>query len=157
MRRVANAPNARARHAANATTSNPSAPVLQERLVDGEPLHLAVARWVAGRWTDGRVGLVVGATAPAELRAIREAVPGPGFLGPGVGAQGGDLAASVGAAPRTWAPGLVSVSRAIAEASRGPDWAEAAADAARGLADRMREAVLHSNASAAQAAGHGGL
>ncbi|HEX2765459.1 MAG TPA: orotidine-5'-phosphate decarboxylase [Candidatus Limnocylindria bacterium] len=139
-----------------ARTSNPSAPVLQERLVDGEPLHLAVARWVAGRWADGRVGLVVGATAPAELRAIREAVPGPGFLVPGVGAQGGDLDASVGAAAGTWAPGVVSVSRAIAEASRGPDWAEAAAGAGRALADRMREAVLHSNASAAQAAGHGG-
>ena len=50
----------------------------RELAVDGEPLHLSVARWAAERWPDGRVGLVVGATAPQELAAgpSRGARPG---------------------------------------------------------------------------------
>ena len=139
-----------------ARTSNSSAPRIQELTVDGEPVHLQVAKWVADRWTDGRVGLVVGATAPDELARVRSAVPGPGFLVPGVGAQGGDLAAAVRACSGTWAPGIVSVSRAIAEASVGPDWREAAAHAAEAFRVRMRDAVLHSTASAAHAANSGG-
>ena len=139
-----------------ARTSNPSAPRVQELTVDGEPVHLQVAKWVADRWRDGRVGLVVGATAPEELERVRSAVPGPGFLVPGVGAQGGDLAAAVRACAGTWAPGIVSVSRAIAEASVGPDWREAAADAAEAFRTRMSDAVLHSTASAAHAANSGG-
>lgn len=139
-----------------ARTSNPSAASVQE-LGDGTaPLYLSVARWAAAAWTDGRVGLVVGATAPAELARVREAVPGPGFLVPGVGAQGGDLAAAVRACHGAWAPGVVSVSRGIGEASRGKDWERAAAIAARALRDRMREAVLHSTTSAASAAPSGG-
>ncbi len=81
-----------------------------------------MARWAADRWPDGRVGLVVGATEPDELRRLRAAVPGPGFLVPGVGAQGGDLAAAVACCDGASAPGLVNISRAIAEAARGPDW-----------------------------------
>ena len=133
-----------------ARTSNPSAPRIQDLVVDGQAVHLRVARWVAETWTDGRVGLVVGATAPRELAELRASVPGPGFLVPGVGVQGGDLAASVAACHGMWAPGLVSVSRGIAGASRGIDWREAAAAAARTLRSRMRDAVLHSMASAAQ-------
>ena len=133
-----------------ARTTNPSAPRLQELAIDGEPLHLRVARWVATTWTDGRVGLVVGATAPRDLALLRETVPGPGFLVPGVGAQGGDLEAAVAACHGTWAPGLVSISRGIAGASRGADWREAAASAARELRSRMAGAVLHSTATAAQ-------
>jgi orotidine-5'-phosphate decarboxylase len=139
-----------------ARTSNPSAASIQELGGADAPVHLAVARWAAGRWRDGRVGLVVGATEPDELGRIREAVPGPGFLVPGVGAQGGDLEAAVRLAPGAWAPGLVSVSRGIGEASRGGDWAVAAAAAASALRGRITEAVLHSTASAASAAPHGG-
>jgi orotidine-5'-phosphate decarboxylase len=138
-----------------ARTSNPSAAAVQEVPGPDGPIHFHVARWAAERWSDGRVGLVVGATAPDELRAIRAAVPGPGFLVPGVGAQGGDLEAAVACAAGTWAPGVVSVSRAIAESSRGSDWASAAAAAARDLGGRMRASVLHSS-DAAAAAPHGG-
>jgi orotidine-5'-phosphate decarboxylase len=135
-----------------ARTSNPSAGRLQDLQVGpDEPLSLHVARWIAERWSDGRVGLVVGATAASELRAIRDAVPGPGFLVPGVGAQGGDLEAAVQCAGGAWAPGLVSVSRGIAAASGGDDWQAAAADAARSLRSRMADAVLHSDAGAATA------
>jgi orotidine-5'-phosphate decarboxylase len=133
-----------------ARTSNPSAPRVQGLEVDGEAVHLRVARWVAETWRDGRVGLVVGATAPRQLAELREKVPGPGFLVPGVGAQGGDLGASVATCHGAWAPGLVSVSRGIAGASRGADWREAAGAVARELRGRMREAVLHSTASAAR-------
>ena len=139
-----------------ARTSNPSAPRVQDLQVDGEPIHVNVARWVSDRWPGGRVGLVVGATAPGELDRLRAIVPGPGFLVPGVGAQGGDLAAAVRACSGDWAPGLVSVSRGIAEASTGADWRKAASAAAGSLRSRMREAVLHSNATAAHATNSGG-
>lgn len=131
-----------------ARTSNPSAATVQELDVDGQPVHLRVARWAAERWPGGRVGLVVGATAPGELQRLRTAVPGPGFLVPGVGAQGGDLAASVRACHGSWAPGLVSVSRGIATAATGPNWAGQAAAAASALRGRMREAVVHSELAA---------
>lgn len=137
-----------------ARTSNPSAQRLQELEAAGEALHLRVARWVAETWRDGRVGLVVGATAPDELASIRAVVPGPAFLVPGVGAQGGDLAAAARACDGEWAPGLVSVSRAISGASAGPDWQEAAAAAAGDLRSRLQVAVLHSMASAAETAPH---
>ncbi|MEJ7803010.1 MAG: orotidine-5'-phosphate decarboxylase [Candidatus Limnocylindria bacterium] len=140
-----------------ARTSNPSAAALQELAVDGEPLHLRVARWAAATWPGGRVGLVVGATAPRELRQLRTAVPGPAFLVPGVGTQGGDLAAAVGTCDGRWAPGVVSVSRAIAGASRGTDWQLAATTAARELRDQMREAVLHSQTGAAERLHSGGF
>ena len=139
-----------------ARTSNPSAPRIQELEVGSEPVHVKVARWVADRWPGGRVGLVVGATAPGELDRLRAMLPGPGFLVPGVGAQAGDLVAAVRSCSGDWAPGLVSVSRGIAEASRSPDWREAVSAAAGSLRSRMREAVLHSNTTAVHAAKSGG-
>ncbi|HEU4672516.1 MAG TPA: orotidine-5'-phosphate decarboxylase [Candidatus Limnocylindrales bacterium] len=112
-------------------TSNPGADELQalevtaggDPSIPPEPLAYRVARTVAG-WPEaatGEVGLVVGATAPAELRAIRALVPGVGFLVPGLGAQGGDLAAVLAAGPASLPPtggraggGLVvNVGRAI--------------------------------------------
>ena len=139
-----------------ARTSNPSASRVQDLETDDGPVHLRVARWAAERWPDGSVGLVVGATAPEELASVRSAVPGPAFLVPGVGAQGGDLGAAVRACDGAWAPGVVNVSRGIAEASAGDDWRSAAAAAASALRERMGEAVLHSFASPAPAANHGG-
>lgn len=133
-----------------ARTSNPSAPQFQSLVGDGEPMFLRVARWAASTWNDGRVGLVVGATAPEELARVRNAVTGPAFLVPGVGAQGGELAASARACDGAWAPGVVSVSRGISGASRGNDWREAAARAARELRAQMGEAVLHSGDTAAR-------
>jgi len=120
-------------------TSNPSARTIQDLPVDGGTLHERVAHWVAQRWPGGRVGLVVGATRPQELRRLRELVPGLAFLVPGVGAQGGELAAAVACCHGTDAPGVVSVSRAIANASRGDDWQEAAGAAAAALRASMQE------------------
>ncbi|MDP8904826.1 MAG: orotidine-5'-phosphate decarboxylase, partial [Chloroflexota bacterium] len=74
-------------------TSNPGADEVQDALVGGDPLYLHVARraveWAAGQPT---VGLVVGATVPAELARVRATARGLPFLVPGVGAQGGDVA-----------------------------------------------------------------
>jgi orotidine-5'-phosphate decarboxylase len=116
-------------------TSNPGAEELQNLMVEAdastgapaEPLHLRVARRVAAWGPDGTVGLVVGATAPVELRAIRETVPGLAFLVPGIGTQGGDLGAvladgpaAAGMAARNPGRGLlVNVSRGIAGAALG--------------------------------------
>ena len=104
------------------------------------PLHEHVATWAASRWPDGRVGLVVGATAPAELARLRRLVPALGFLVPGVGAQDGDLAAALEHCHGTAAPGLVSISRGIAAASRGDGWRAAAAASAQSWLGRMQEA-----------------
>ncbi len=125
-------------------TSNPSASRIQDLDVDGQPLYRIVGRWLSDTWTDGRVGLVVGATATSELEALRTDLPEPAFLVPGVGAQGGDLVAATRACDGRRAPGLVTVSRAIAGASRADDWAAAAATAAEALRRRMADAVLPS-------------
>lgn len=109
-------------------TSNPGAAEFQGLTVEGEPLYLAVARRVAGWARDGApVGLVVGATAPAELAQVRTAAPGLPFLVPGLGAQGGDVAAVMEfgpvtegiAAPARGGALLVNVSRGIASAALG--------------------------------------
>lgn len=128
-----------------ARTSNPSAPTLQHLAIGGRSETLAehVARWVAERWPVAEVGLVVGATAADELAALRAAVPGPAFLVPGVGAQGGDLAAAVRHCHGERGPGLVNVSRGIAGASRGADWMAAAAAAA----ERWRTSMAASGAT----------
>jgi orotidine 5'-phosphate decarboxylase subfamily 2 len=123
-----------------AHTSNPSAGTFQELPVDGQPLDERIARWVAARWPDGRAGLVVGAVEPSVLSRIRAAVPGPGFLVPGIGAQGGDLDGALRSCHGSLAPGLVTISRAIATASNGSDWQAAARSAALAWIGRMREA-----------------
>ena len=116
-------------------TSNPGAGELQGLVVGvddalddpAEPLWARVARR-AQRWgPGGTVGLVVGATAPTELAAIRAIAPGLAFLVPGVGAQGGDEDAVLANGRATTEPAggraggglLVNVSRGIAGAARG--------------------------------------
>ena len=111
-------------------TSNPRAGELQDLDVGGEPLYVHVARKARG-WADGRgnVGLVVGATGPAELQRVRAAAPELPFLVPGVGAQGGDLESVMAAGPAQAGPAaairggglLVNVSRGIASAALGAD------------------------------------
>ena len=124
-------------------TSNPGGADLQEqRLASGERLYEHIARLAAGPWnTTGQVGLVVGATYPAEIARVRKLAPRLPLLIPGIGAQGGDAAATVragwrGAAGTTTAPIIVSSSRAVLYPpdGRGSDFAAAsrrAAEAAR--------------------------
>lgn len=130
-------------------TSNPGAGELQDlplEASDGRPAEPLWAR-VAARATTwgpgGTVGLVVGATAPRELEAIRALAPGLPFLVPGVGAQGGEVdlvlmagpasappaGPASGPAPRHGGGLLVNVSRGISATTTDP------ADAGHGVAD----------------------
>ena len=94
-------------------TSNPGARDLQHLDAEGRPLYLHVAALAKSLTGAGNVGLVVGATAQAQLAEVRAASTLP-FLVPGVGAQGADLEAAVRAA---WngddASCLISVSREV--------------------------------------------
>ncbi len=74
-------------------TSNPGATDFQDRLAEGEPLYLKVAKWATR--LSPRIGLVVGATYPEAIRSVREVAPEAWLLLPGVGAQGGDLEAAL--------------------------------------------------------------
>ena len=123
-------------------TSNPGAAELQDLLVDGEPLYLRLAKRVAATWNvHGNCGLVVGATWPTELAAIRAAAPDLPILVPGIGAQGGDLAASVRAGMDQQRQGLlVSASRSVLYASSGNDFAAAARREAQSLRDAISQA-----------------
>jgi orotidine-5'-phosphate decarboxylase len=112
-------------------TSNPGGDDLQnQRLasVEGQPLlYEHVARLAQGPWNlNGQLGLVVGATYPAEVERVRQLAPTLPLLIPGVGAQGGDAAATVKAGWRADAPIVVNSSRAILYASSGDDFAQAA-------------------------------
>ncbi|MEO8938678.1 MAG: orotidine-5'-phosphate decarboxylase [Burkholderiaceae bacterium] len=123
-------------------TSNLSGDELQALQVRSdrgdEPLYLHVARLVAEHWnTNGQCGLVVGATYPKELAAVREVVGDMPILVPGVGAQGGDLEASVAAGATAAGGLLVSSSRAVLYAGNGEDFA----DAARRVAIDTRDAI----------------
>lgn len=112
-------------------TSNPGGDDLQnQRLasVAGQPLlYEHVACLAQGPWNlNGQLGLVVGATYPAEIERVRAVAPTLPLLIPGIGAQGGDAAATVKAGWRPGAPIIVNSSRAILYASSGDDFAEAA-------------------------------
>ena len=73
-------------------TSNPGSDDFQNQILEsGEPLYIHFARHVAEKGTAGNVGLVVGATDPEALAAVREVAPDLWILAPGVGSQGGDL------------------------------------------------------------------
>lgn len=117
-----------------------------------EPLWARVARRATAWGPGDTVGLVVGATAPRELAAIRDIAPTLPFLVPGVGAQGGEVDAVLASGPATAgtagaAPGgalLVNVSRGVASAALGTsagsassDLGERLAEAARGWAARL--------------------
>ena len=125
-------------------TSNPGSADFQDVAVRGDdrqpPLHLVVAERVNAWAEDGptTVGLVFGATYPAELAAVRERCPSAPILLPGIGAQGGDLTAAVRAGLDAGRAGLiVTSSRAVLYAASGRDFA----DRAREAALRLRDAV----------------
>lgn len=95
-------------------TSNPGGSDLQFLEVGGVPVYQHVARLVAEKWNaNGQCGLVVGATFPAELAAVRGIVGDMPLLVPGIGAQGGtadDVRRIFGASLRAVVP---SVSREV--------------------------------------------
>ncbi|HEX8982240.1 MAG TPA: orotidine-5'-phosphate decarboxylase [Ktedonobacterales bacterium] len=125
-------------------TSNPGAGELQDLTTTdasgtARPLYQHVAHAVATTWnTRGNCGLVVGATYPEELRAVREIVSDMPILVPGIGAQGGDLAGVVQHGRDSSGDGLIiSLSRSVLYASNGADFAEAG----RREAERVMNAI----------------
>jgi orotidine-5'-phosphate decarboxylase len=89
-------------------TSNPGARDFQDLLVDGLPLYRRVAERADRDWNGlENLMLVVGATYPAEMAALRAAHPRLTFLVPGIGAQGGDLAAILAAGLNAAGTGLL--------------------------------------------------
>ena len=116
-------------------TSNAGARDLQDLDVGGKPLYQEVARKVAGKWNaNGNCLLVVGATYPGELGEVRSIVGDMPLLVPGVGAQGGDIEAVVRHGATAAGTGIVvSSSRGILYARKGPDFAGAARSATQDL------------------------
>jgi len=106
---------------------------------DNIPLYLHVAGLVADTWnTNGQCALVVGATFPDEIAKVRERVGDMPLLIPGIGAQGGDIPATVQAGRNSKGTGMmINSSRAVLYASGGDDWREAAAQAARATRDAI--------------------
>ena len=127
-------------------TSNPGGDDFQnQRLasVDGQPLlYEHIARLAQGPWNkNGQLGLVVGATYPAEIERVRAIAPQVPLLIPGVGAQGGDAAATVRAGWRLDGPIIVNSSRAILYASNGEDFATAARNEAQRTRNLLQAAI----------------
>ncbi len=130
-----------------ARTSNPGAVEFQNlvvergaKSVERQTLYETVVRQAVEwhRTGPGACGLVVGATYPQELEHIRRLAPELPFLVPGVGAQGGDLAAAVrhGSTSSGLGP-IINASRSILYASGKTDFAEAARAAAMKMRDDM--------------------
>jgi len=125
-------------------TSNPGAGDIQDLETKEGPVYEALARMVAELGADrvgdcglSSVGAVTGATRPDLLARLRELMPKAIFLLPGVGAQGGDVAALGPAFAPGRAGGLVTASRSIVNAHE-----QAGGDpgtAARAEAERLRE------------------
>ena len=128
-------------------TSNPGGSDLQflSLAPSGEPLYLHVAKLAAQKWnSSGQISLVVGATFPEEIAKVRAAVGNMPLLIPGIGAQGGDIDATVKAGRIANKPGtgmMINSSRAILYASSGADFAEAARKVAQSTRDALRNAA----------------
>jgi orotidine-5'-phosphate decarboxylase len=126
-------------------TSNPGGDDFQnQRLmgVAGQPLlYEHIAQLAQGPWNlNGQLGLVVGATYPAEIERVRALAPTLPLLIPGVGAQGGDALATVKAGWRDPGSIIVNSSRAVLYASSGADFAQAARAEALRTRDLLKAA-----------------
>lgn len=120
-------------------TSNPGGRDLQDLDVGGRRLYQVVADMAARQWNSrGNCSLVVGATQPRELAEVREIVGRMPFLVPGVGAQGGDVAAAVTNGQTAEGTGLIiSSSRAILYAGSDENFSTAARAATEALRDQI--------------------
>jgi orotidine-5'-phosphate decarboxylase len=133
-------------------TSNPGAGEFQDIkiemgpvLVDDEPryrpLYQVIARQVAEKWNNnGNCAVVVGATYPHELFEVRRIVGDLPILIPGIGAQGGDVEATVKAGRDSRGQGMIiNSSRGIIFASSGEDFADAARRETQRLSDLINQ------------------
>lgn len=125
-------------------TSNPGGADIEELVCDGEMIYERIARLASGPWnTTRQLGLVVGATQPAEIARVRKIAPSLPLLVPGIGAQGGDVNAAVAAGLDAAGAGMIiNSSRAIIFAGKDENFAQTAADAARATRDAIRAAKV---------------
>jgi orotidine-5'-phosphate decarboxylase len=131
-----------------ARTSNPGARDFEELMLANDagggsrstarPLYEYVTERAVAWNEKGNVGLVVGATAPEQLARVRELAPAMPILIPGVGAQGGDLEASVrGGVDERGLRIMIGASRGVTYASKEAGFA----DAARAAAETIRDSI----------------
>jgi orotidine-5'-phosphate decarboxylase len=125
-------------------TSNSGAKDFQDLLFDGLPLYRHVAQHADSQWNQhGNLMLVVGATVPREMAELRAAHPRVPFLVPGIGAQGGDLRATLNAGLDADGAGLlISASRGVIYAGGGT------APAIRAAAEDLHAAINHERSRA---------
>ena len=125
-------------------TSNPGGAdfqnlIVQDDVSGGRPLYQRIAATIAREWNaNGNCALVTGATFPEELGQVRQLIGEMPLLVPGIGAQGGDVAAVLAHGRTADGTGLmISSSRAILYAGHGEDFAEAARRATQALRDTI--------------------
>ncbi len=122
-------------------TSNPGSHDFQHFSNGEVALYEKVAQTINDWNTRGNCGLVVGATHPDELTTVRSIAPDLPFLIPGIGAQGGDLEASVkNGTDAEGSMALFNSSRAIIYASKSDDFAAAAGASAKQTQDQLNSA-----------------
>ncbi len=112
-------------------TSNKGSKDFQYLSIDGNPLYEKVAEKVLEWNQNNNCAIVVGATHPDELKRLRGIAPGLPFLIPGIGAQGGDLEATIRyGCDKNGELALINVSRGIIFAGSGEDFDIKAREAA---------------------------
>lgn len=122
-------------------TSNEGSSEFQDQEVGDKKLYQVVAENVSNNWNvNGNCLLVVGATYPDDLAEIRQIVGDMSLLVPGIGAQGGDVAATIKAGMNSAKKGLIiNSSRAILYASNGDDFVKAARSATEATRDEINK------------------
>lgn len=123
-------------------TSNKGGNDLQMLIAGDKPIYQHVAELANGPWnTNGQLGLVVGATFPQEIQAVRQLAPKLPLLVPGIGAQGGDVNACVSAGITTDKTGMmINSSRAILYAGSDENFFEASRQAAQKTCEMINAA-----------------
>lgn len=123
-----------------ALTSNTGSNDFQRLIIHGRPLYEKIVQATLKWNTKQNIGLVVGATHPAELKPVRDLAPTMPILIPGVGTQGGDLESAVRfGCDKNGSLALINASRSVLFASSGKDFAEAARTEAQRLRKQIQE------------------
>lgn len=125
-------------------TSNPGGSDIQNLPINSNQAVFEHVARLAKEWDRaGQIALVVGATFPQEIAQVRAIVGDMPLLIPGIGAQGGDIEATVTAGQIANRPGtgmMINSSRAILYASAREDFADAARNVAMATRDAIRSA-----------------
>jgi orotidine-5'-phosphate decarboxylase len=123
-----------------ALTSNKGSSDFQRLIIHGRPLYERIVQTTLKWNTRQNVGLVVGATHPAELKPLRDLAPSMPILIPGIGSQGGDLESAVRfGCDKHGLLAVINASRSVLYASSGKDFAAAARAEAQQLRKQMQQ------------------